>query len=164
MKYIALIFTSLFVLLGASQSDAQEIKEYETFDSYKHLLHKSNDTAYIVNFWATWCAPCIKEMPAFKQAYQEFKDKKVKFIMTSMDFGGDVESKVKLFMNKHKMPEGMQVVILTDADGNSWINQVNPEWSGSIPATLIYRNNKRDFYEQEFTYTELKQVIQSKLK
>jgi len=159
-KYLP--FLMLFLL--SAQMNAQNIKTYDSFDSYEHLLHKENDTTYIVNFWATWCAPCVKEMPAFKKAYNEYEDKKVQFIMTSMDFGGDVETRVKLFLDKHKIPQGMTVVILDDPDSNSWINKVNKSWSGAIPATLVYNKNDRGFYEKEFTFNELKNVIKSKIK
>jgi hypothetical protein len=102
-------------------------------------------------------------MPAFRQAYNDYKNEKVRFIMTSMDFGSNVQSRVKAFTERHKLPDGMKVVILDDPDSNSWINKVNKNWSGAIPATVVYKKDKRDFYEKEFTYKELKEIIQSKI-
>lgn len=79
-----------------------------------------------------------------------------------MDFGNNVESRVRAFIKKHEIPSGMNVVILDDPDSNSWINKINPNWSGSIPATLIYRKGEKNFYEQEFNYEELKELVKSK--
>lgn len=164
MKYSTLKLSVLFVfLITATSLKAQNIQTYDSFESFEHLLQKNNDTTYVVNFWATWCAPCVKEMPAFRQAYNDYKNEKVRFIMTSMDFGSNVQSRVKAFTERHKLPDGMKVVILDDPDSNSWINKVNKNWSGAIPATVVYKKDKRDFYEKEFTYKELKEIIQSKI-
>ncbi len=164
MKYTThkLIILTL-ILFTSATLQAQNIKTYDSFESFEHLLHKENDTTYVVNFWATWCAPCVKEMPAFRKVYNEYKNQKVRFVMTSMDFGSNVESRVKAFMKRHKIPDGMKVVILDDPKSNSWINKVNKNWSGAIPATLVYKMDKRNFYEKEFTYSELKKIIKSKL-
>lgn len=163
MKLHALIIGLGLMLISMADAEAQDIKTYDSFDSYKQLLEKDNDTTYIINYWATWCRPCVKELPEFKKVYNEMKDEKVRFILTSMDFGNNIETRVKTFLKKHEIPSGMKVVILDDADSNSWIEKVNPEWSGSIPATLIYRNNEKDFYEQEFQYEELKRAVQTKI-
>lgn len=77
-----------------------------------------------------------------------------------MDFGSNVNKRVRAFMNKHNI--NSEVVVLDDPDSNSWIDKVNSEWSGGIPATLIYNRDKRMFFEKEFTYKELKRVMKSK--
>ncbi len=164
MKKFNLIFLVTIVLfLFADKLPAQEIKTYDSFNGYKHLLEKNNDTTYVINFWATWCRPCVKELPIFKKVYEELKNEKVQFVLTSMDFGNNVESRVGAFIKRHEIPSGMNVVILDDPDSNSWINKVNTNWSGSIPATLIYRKGEKNFYEQEFTYEELKELVKSKI-
>ncbi len=157
MKNIFLLF--FFAILSGTIS-GQPIKTYTSFDDYKHLLHQKDDITYVVNYWATWCAPCIKEMPAFNKLEENYKNRKLKIILTSMDFGSNVTKKVKDFKNKHNITS--EVVVLDDPDSNSWIDKVSPEWSGGIPATLIYDKDKRLFFEKEFTYKELEQVINSK--
>jgi hypothetical protein len=52
-----------------------------------------------------------------------------------------------------------QVVVLDDPKQNIWIPLVDEGWSGAIPATLIYNKDKRRFYEEPFTYEELKQAL-----
>jgi thiol-disulfide isomerase/thioredoxin len=161
MKSIKVLF--LYVLFIATLADfsvGQPIKTYDSFESFEHLLHQQDDTTYVINFWATWCAPCVKEMPAFVQLEENYQNKRLKIILTSMDFGGNINQRVKAFMKKHGIKS--KVVILDDPDSNSWIDKVNPNWSGGIPATLIYNKEKRLFFEKEFTYKELNHVIQSK--
>jgi len=160
MRNLRYLILALFFSVITGTLSGQSIKTYNSFKDYKQLLHQKDDTTYVINFWATWCAPCIKEMPAFVKLQEGYKDKKLKIILTSMDFGSNVDARVKGFMNKHNITS--EVVVLDDPDSNSWIDKVSPEWSGGIPATLIYDKDKRLFFEKEFTYKELEQVINSK--
>ena len=158
MKTLIIPITLMIMTFGAG---AQEITVYENFESYKHLLNKNNDTTYVINYWATYCAPCIKEMPVFKRLENEYSGKKMEIILTSLDFGGNPKEKVRSFMNRHGVKS--RVVILDDPDSNSWIDKVSTQWSGALPGTLIYNNNFREFYEQTFTYDEINSILKSKM-
>jgi len=129
------------------------------FEGVKPLLHKETDTLYIVNFWATWCAPCVKEIPYFEQIAAEFAGSKLKVILINLDFPNHYENRLLPFVEKNKIRS--KIVMLDDPDANRWINQVDPSWSGSIPATLIYNQHQRKFFEQEFTYEQLKDAVTS---
>ncbi len=158
MKTIWITLTTL--LIGAALQ-AQEIKVYESFDNYQFHLEKNNDTTYVINYWATYCAPCVKEMPVFNRLSRAYQDRPVKILLTSLDFASNMRQRVQKFIQKHEVrPE---VVILDDPRSNAWINQVSPEWSGALPATLIYNRKSRSFYEKTFTYPELKNIIESKI-
>ncbi len=125
----------------------------------KPYLTKTNDTTYIVNFWATWCAPCVKELPYFEALTTEMKDEKLKVLLVSLDFKKQIESKLIPFIEKHHLES--EVVVLYDSDSNFWINDISPEWSGALPATLVYRNQDRAFHERVFhTQEELNDIIQ----
>ncbi|TAI46722.1 TlpA family protein disulfide reductase [Flagellimonas allohymeniacidonis] len=128
------------------------------FDGFEPLLHKDDSYTYIVNFWATWCKPCIKELPYFEQVNEEFKDKNVKVLLVSLDMPNMWKSRLEPFVEKKGIQS--EVVILDDPKQNDWIPKVAEEWGGGIPATLIYKGKKRNFYEQEFTYEELTQELQ----
>lgn len=121
------------------------------------MLHKNNDSIYILNFWTTWCKPCEKELPNIEKIQQEFKNKKVKVILTSLDFPNNIESKLIPFVKKMNFQS--KVIVLDEPDANAWIPKVDTAWSGAIPATLIYNNNKRIFHNIPLTYEELKNEI-----
>lgn len=123
------------------------------FEELNTLLTKDNDTTYVVNFWATWCRPCIKELPAFEKLNADYADEKVKVLLVSLDFPDKIEKQVIPFMDKNNIQS--DVVLLDDSDANSWIPKVSEEWSGSIPATVIYKGALREFYEHSFTFEEL---------
>lgn len=152
----------LILALSVSVIKAQDIPVYESFQDYSHLLEKENDTTYVVNYWATYCAPCVKEMPAFRKIENEYADRPVKIILTSLDFSGKVLKRVRSFMERHQVRS--QVVVLDDPDANAWIDRVSPQWSGALPATVIYNKHSRKFHEGVITYEELKSIIESKIK
>ncbi len=127
------------------------------FDGLEPLLYKDDSNTYIINFWATWCKPCIEELPYFEKVNEEFKDKNVKVVLVSLDMPNMWKSRLEPFVEKKGIKS--EVVILDDPKQNDWIPKVSEEWGGGIPATLIYKGEKRNFYERGFTYEELTQEI-----
>lgn len=123
----------------------------------KNYFQNKNDSIYIINFWATWCKPCVKELPAFEKIATNYSDKKVKVLLVSLDFTDKIESQVIPFIKKNNIQS--EVVLLDDADANSWIPKVSAEWSGAIPATVIYKKGNRKFYEQSFIFEELENEL-----
>lgn len=129
--------------------------DYDGFNS--RYLQKNNDTTYVVNFWATWCKPCVKELPAFEQINSDYSDKKVKVVLVSLDFPDKLETHVVPFTEKMELQS--EVVLLDDDDMNRWIPMVSEEWSGAIPATIIVKQGSRKFYERSFTYEEIENEL-----
>ena len=174
MKKIVL----LTILIGfiSCKSDSKEVvaKEsdkvqasninFKIIDYYglESVLNRRDDKTYVVNFWATWCAPCIKELPYFEKIDQEYEDQNVEVVLVSLDFPKKYESQLRPFINKHQLRS--ELYALNDMNSNYWIPQVEENWSGAIPATLIFNSNKREFYEQSFNYEELETEIQKFLK
>jgi thiol-disulfide isomerase/thioredoxin len=140
------------------QVEAQEVKVI-SFKDFQSLTEKNDDVTYVYNFWATWCIPCVKEIPDLEKISSEYSKNNVKVIFICMDFKKDLESRVKPFIISHKMRA--EVYLLSEPDYNSWIDKVDNKWSGGIPATLIINHNKkfRKFFEQPFTFDELEKII-----
>jgi thiol-disulfide isomerase/thioredoxin len=134
------------------------VKTY-TYIELKPLLEKNDGKTYIVNFWATWCAPCVKELPYFEKIKKEYDDKNVEVLLVSLDFPKQVEKKLIPFINKRKL--NSKVVLLDDINEDVWIKSIDENWSGAIPATLIYNKNKRKFYEHSFDYETLEKELQT---
>lgn len=160
MKYGFQLLLIFFLSTIAIQVYCQKIKVYN-YDQFEHRLNHESDSLYFVNFWATWCVPCVKEMPAIQELASKYKDKPLKILLVSLDQPSVVESRLKPFIEKFNLTP--EVVILDDPDFNSWIDKVDPSWGGAIPASMIYSKNKRDFYEQSFEFEELDKIINSKI-
>jgi thiol-disulfide isomerase/thioredoxin len=127
------------------------------YDRFKPYLEAKNDTIYIVNFWATWCKPCVEELHHFEELYQVYKDKKVRLILVSLDFEDKVKSKLIPYINRNKLKG--EVIVLRQKGMNDWIDKIDPSWSGALPATIIYNKDKRAFFEQSFDYKELEEQL-----
>lgn len=149
-----------------SKSELKPIKIYDSegvkiasydFTSLEPVLHKNDDTIYVINFWATWCLPCVKELPYFEEINKKYKKQKVKVILVSMDMPKKVETSLIPFVKKKKLTA--EVLHLDDPDANSWIEKVDKDWSGAIPATIIYNSKNRKFYERSFTFEELEREV-----
>lgn len=154
IKRILTVFAFLFALTTSAQ---KKIPVYK-IDKLLSRIEKNNDTLYIVNFWATWCKPCVQELPDFEKINQEYKNQKVKVkvILVTLDFKEELKKRVMPFIKKNKYTT--EVILLDEIDG-SFIDKVSKEWSGAIPATLLIKNNKKEFISKKTNYEELKEKI-----
>jgi len=129
--------------------DESDIPVYN-FDGLEPLLYRTNNKTVVINFWAMWCGPCVKELP-YLQEYAN-KNVDVELILISLDFPEDIETKLKPFLLKHNI--STKVVLLDDSDANTWINKIDPNWSGAIPFTIVFNDEKRMYYERPFESLE----------
>lgn len=133
---------------------AEQITRWKTADT---------DTVYVLNFWATWCGPCVAELPHFEKLTKKYAAQKVKVVLISTDFKRDVERKVKPFVLRKKLKS--QVFFMDEPTPNKWIDLVSPDWSGTIPATLIISKRKgyEKFVEGEMTWKQLEETVKTGL-
>ena len=149
----------IMIFLLASKLKAQDVVDFE---GLQKRIEKQNDTLYVVNFWATWCKPCVAELPFFERASELNNDKAIKILMVSLDFKSDLE-RLSAFIQKKQIRN--EVVLLSAGNPNSWIDFIDPSWSGAIPATVFYKNKiKLAFYEGDYNQESLNQSINKYLK
>lgn len=122
-----------------------------SFKTLETMFNKPNDTTYIVNFFASWCAPCVKELPEFIRFDKENKNEKMQLIFVSLDFKKDIKKDLGPLSKKLNL--GQNLYVLDETNANNWINQVDTTWGGDIPATLFINNQKRfsKLFNQSFT-------------
>lgn len=153
MKRLMLL-TLFLPLMGLSQ----QLSILKITDLEKRVKNNS-DTTYIVNFWATWCAPCVKELPDFDSITIAYSQHKIKVLLVSLDFKEDLTKKVVPFIKTKKLLS--EVVLLDELNGNYFIPRVSTNWSGALPATWIINTNKsvNRFYEKKINVTFLKNEL-----
>ncbi len=153
-------FLLAFSLLFSPGSVGKSIKVVD-FKDFEKLLSKKNDTLYVINFWATWCSPCVEELPYFLAAHQKYSKNKFRLILVSLDFENQLNSRLLPFVHKNNI--SCEVLLLRQDRSHVWIPKVNKNWSGSIPATLFISNGKHTFHEGQLSKEQLTNYI-NKLK
>ncbi len=148
------ILSSLFLVPGFGQN-FKTVK----LDEVIGLIQSSDDSIYIVNFWATWCVPCVKELPYFEELGEKYKDQGVKIVLVNLDFKKDIDKKLVPFLDKHKLRS--DVWFLDESNPNRFISKIEPDWSGAIPFTIFVKGSAgiRKWHEGSFTRETLEEQI-----
>lgn len=163
MKYYYLIlFVFSLLILKPETSAGQEVNKIRVPDLEK-ILSAGEDKLLVINFWATWCPPCVKELPHFQKVAKEYNTDKVSFLLVSIDFPSQIDSHLRPFLKKNNV--ALDVALMMDTDQNEWIDKVDPSWQGNIPVTLILNNAKktRIFHPGDLNESELRNMINSLL-
>lgn len=125
-------------------------------DALDKIIDTPSDQVKVINFWASWCGPCIKEMPYF-DALSE--DNKANVIFVSLDFPQDIAKAERMIAKKEISSPSY---LLDEKDYDAYIPKIDDSWSGAIPATLfITPKGKKYFYEHAFEQNELEEVVQN---
>lgn len=158
MKLLILL---LFTIFCSTTSLAQHVPSYKAEDLVERI--SNDDTLYVVNFWATWCGPCVREMPEFTLLHDQYAEKPVKILLVSLDFKDAYPKKVQSFIKKRKLQP--EVVWLNETNANEFIPKLESSWQGSIPATLLLYGKKqyRNFFEGMITAKQLSMLIDKQL-
>jgi len=163
MKNFILI-ALLGVYLGCNAQESENVLKAVNYDELKSVIQKEDGKLYVVNFWATWCKPCVEELPGFMAVNEQFKDNPdFKMILVSMDNKKLLNTKVKKFIQNNNIDA--DVYLLDDLQRmNEWIPAIDKNWSGAIPSTVFYKNGKKIlFREFQMTRYELEDIINENL-
>ncbi len=156
MRVLVITF-ALAVSIGSINAQSAEKIKIEDLQS---MVEGKSGKIQVINFWATWCAPCIKELPLFEQMNASRNDVKVSLVSIDLDLDPNPD-KVYRFIDRKKLKS--TVYILDERDPNTWIDKIDKSWSGAIPATLVVNleNGKRKFVEKELKEGDLEDIINS---
>jgi thiol-disulfide isomerase/thioredoxin len=163
IKYIFSLIVILF-LTGCQQNEKIQ-NQVGLLDetSFKEALSENKGNVLVVNVWATWCVPCVEEMPDLIKLADYYENKNVKIISISIDYHEEIESKILPFIKKYNL--NFPVFVNNFENDEAFINFFNTEWSGAIPATFIYDKNgiQNEFLLGRQTLNDFKQSIESHL-
>jgi thiol-disulfide isomerase/thioredoxin len=157
MKY----FIVGIALLSVHCVQAQKIKSVKITEVKKYIDTVSHPV--IVNFWATWCRPCINEIPWFEKAVEAYKNRGVELILVSVDFKEDYPKNLPAFVSKNKY--NSKIWWLNETDANYFCAVIDASWSGTIPVTIMVNNSKqyKKFYNQQIPEPQLDIALQQLL-
>lgn len=147
IKKLIPVLCAFFLLSSAAFS--QTIKKVKIEDLATYI--KKSDHPLVVNFWATWCAPCVEELEYFTKDIKNFQQQKAELILVSLDFADAYPAKIASFIKKKNYEANFFWLNETNAD--HFCPQIDDKWSGSIPSTLFINNKTgyRKFFERQLT-------------
>ncbi|MEO8406144.1 MAG: TlpA disulfide reductase family protein [Chitinophagaceae bacterium] len=153
---------ALFISLAAVNGFSQEIKSVKITDLEKTI--RESKTALIISFWATFCKPCIAEIPYFQQEVKKHQSDSVQLILVSLDLKDYFPAKIKSFATKMKV--NAPIVWLDETNADYFCPKIDASWSGAIPSSLFINNKTgyRKFYEEQLSEEKLQSEIVSMLK
>ena len=157
VKFLFLIFP--FLMNAQIQNDVALIN----YEDLEKRIAQEKDKLVVVNFWATTCAPCVKELPHFIEVNNQFKSPGFKMLLVSLDMARDKQKVINFIKTKNLTAE---VVILDDNKRmNTWIPKFQKDWEGEIPVTFFYKNGEKVFFKNgEMSLQELKSAIETNYK
>ena len=151
---IILLFVFAFSLTSAN---AQEIKKWKLQDLEAAI--KNSDKPTIINFWATFCKPCIEELPYFQETAKRYNSAGVQLILVSLDLPQAYPKKISAFAAKNKIKA--PIVFLDETNADLFCPRVDPNWSGAIPASLFINNKTgyKKFFEDQLSKEQVEKEI-----
>ncbi len=152
--YLTAIMLMFFIV---QNSNAQSIKRVKIKDVIK--MADTSTVPIVINFFATWCRPCVQELPWFESLVPNYKNKGVKLILVSLDYGDDYPKGIASFAKKAGI--NSEIVWLDETDPNYFCPKIDKRWEGTIPVSLIVNNKNhfRTFVNQQLPERQLKQVL-----
>ncbi len=149
--FIALMFFSY------AQTNAQEIPKWKLTDLQAAMKNAEKPT--IFNFWATFCKPCIEEMPYFQELVKKYDSAGVQLILVNLDVQQAYPAKIKKFATKQNITA--PIVFLDETNADLFCPAVDSSWSGAIPASLFVNNKTgyRKFFEEQLSKPQLEKEI-----
>jgi thiol-disulfide isomerase/thioredoxin len=155
MKRIVLLLTCILFILP-SCIFAQPVIRKMKIEELTALIDSSK-TPLVVNFWASWCQPCVHEIPWFEKTIANYADQQVKLVLVSLDFGDSYRKKE---LERFVKAQGYRatVIWLDETNADHFCPPVSPKWTGVIPATLMVNNAQqyRAFYPDQLKEARLK--------
>ena len=119
------------------------VEVLENYAALEEILDQYQDKILVINFWATTCPPCLKEMPHFNELERNNTDEKIKLLLISLDREKDLNSRVYPFVKRMSILG--EVKLLADQNYSAWTEKIDTSWYGALPATLIRNGDSTKF-------------------
>jgi thiol-disulfide isomerase/thioredoxin len=157
MKKLAKLFI-IILLLSGFQSSAQTVAKWKIGELENYI--KQSTKPVIVNFWATFCKPCVEEIPYFQKLVKKYEKEGIELLLVSLDLK-DAYANIPSFAAKHKF--NSRIIYLNETNADLFCPKIDEKWSGAIPASLLVNNKTgyKKFFEEQIPENKLEEEIKA---
>lgn len=150
-----LLFTGIF------SSKSQNISSWKIKEVVQYM--DKSDSVLVINFWATFCKPCVEEIPYIESISQKYKDQKVKVLLVSLDLPGFFPGKIESFVKNNNYRS--QIVWLNENNADYFCPKIDKSWSGAIPSTVIInrKTGYKKFFEEQLNPEQFEKELKKAL-
>jgi thiol-disulfide isomerase/thioredoxin len=148
---------------GAQVSAESEVARHVDASDVMELVAGQKGKIVLLNFWATWCPPCVREFPELVEVEKAYRDRGVTVISVSADSPDKVEKELLPFLEKHR-PE-FEVYIRKAGDSVTFTRVIDPDWKGTLPSTFFYDRRGKPYVKRysEMTRPEMEKILEALL-
>jgi thiol-disulfide isomerase/thioredoxin len=156
IKRTLIIILLLFLSdINYGQTDQQYLEVSEiTIAELNDIIKNREGRVLLINIWATWCVPCKEEFPDLIKISDKYGEQ-IELVGISIDYPDEIESKIVPFLNE--LQPNFINYVNGENDSERFINNLNPKWSGAIPATFFYDSEGEQFlfYEGKMSFEKI---------
>jgi thiol-disulfide isomerase/thioredoxin len=151
----------LLILFWLSPASGQAIQKVKITDLERVITY--SDHPMIVNFWATFCVPCVKEIPYFQSTVDGYKAQQVELVLVSLDLPDYYPARITSFAKSHAFLS--RILWLDETNADYFCPKVDPRWTGGIPCSLFINNKThyRRFFDRQLTEPQVDLEIKKML-
>lgn len=103
-------------------------------DELKALRRNTGDKILLIDFWATWCGPCVQEFPEFEKMYRMYGHRKFGLVTVSAQFPDEKKGVLPFLEREHATSRNL---LFGDNDTYAMMAAFDPKWNGGLPYTVL---------------------------
>ena len=135
-----------------------DIEDMDIKSAEAIVKNQNSGKLRLINVWATWCGPCVQELPEFIKIDRMYRERDFEFITISLD---QPDKKAKVLERLKKLEAANNNYIFTGSDKYALIEKIDPKWQGALPYTLLVEPGGKIVYGKQGAINpqELKKII-----
>ncbi len=157
--FVSIMISSYPLFAEEKQTERKPVIHDIKLNQIETLLSEKKQGLIIINLWATWCPPCVAELPHFGNIYKQYSGKDLHLYLINIEGKQSKEKVLEPFLKKNPLP--CPVYLLEGGNPEEFEKVLKTEISGALPVTIIYSSEGKLIkkFEGSITETDIQSVL-----